>query len=145
MFFWNSVAFSMIQWMLASRRTPCPKGGGQEELPHVRGHGVFRSVLFPSIWGFSRHISGVDFQFNYMMVTKHYLVKSKKISKVCFITRTWFVLVNVPCAFEKEVPFLLSRYSIYNVSKRSTLLMILFSFVYLTVLHTGSVLKVLCY
>ena len=103
MFFWNSVAFSMIQWMLASRRTPCPKGGGQEELPHVRGHGVFRSVLFPSIWGFSRHISGVDFQFNYMMVTKHYLVKSKKISKVCFITRTWFVLVNVPCAFEKNV------------------------------------------
>ena len=64
---------------------------------------MFRSVLFPSIWGFSRHISGVDFQFNYMMVTKHYLVKSKKISKVCFITRTWFVLVNVPCAFEKNV------------------------------------------
>ena len=22
-----------------ARRTPCPKGGGQEELPHVRGQG----------------------------------------------------------------------------------------------------------
>ena len=122
MFFWNSVAFSMIQWMLASRRTPCPKGGGQEELPHVRGHGVFRSVLFPSIWGFSRHISGVDFQFNYMMVTKHYLVKSKKISKVCFITRTWFVLVNVPCAFEKNVYSSVIEWS--DVSYQILLLMI---------------------
>ena len=22
-----------------SRRTPCPRGGGQEELPHIRGQG----------------------------------------------------------------------------------------------------------
>ena len=30
MLFWNS---------LEAGRTPCPKGGSQEELPHVRGQG----------------------------------------------------------------------------------------------------------
>ena len=59
MFFWNSLAFSMIQRGgcdghakaqargatprprsgAEAGRTPCPKGGGQEEVPHVGSQG----------------------------------------------------------------------------------------------------------
>ena len=28
-----------------ARRTPCPRGSSQEELPHIRGHGQRRTVL----------------------------------------------------------------------------------------------------
>ena len=38
-------------------------------------------------WGFFRHISVVDFQFNYIIVTKHNLVSLKKFLKVCLITQ----------------------------------------------------------